>query len=189
RDDGAIVGASKIARDISDRKRAEEQADREHRRTAFLAQMADALSTSLDYEKTLKNVAALAVPALADWCAVDVVQEDGEIARLAVAHGDADKIELVREVRRRYEDPTAPHDVAQAIRTATPPRVPEITDDMIVASARGDQERVHLVRSLGLKSYMCVPLVVGGRALGAITLAAAASDRRYSEDDLPFPQD
>ena len=186
---GVVVGASKIARDISDRKRAQEQADRDHRRTAFLADIVDVLAKSLDYEETLKSVASLAVPTLADWSAVDIVQDDGEIARLAVEHVDAAKIELAMELRRRYEDPTAPHSAPQVIRTAVPALIAEITDEMIVAAARGDEDRIRLARSLGLTSYICVPLVVAGRAIGAITLATAESNRRFTEDDLRFAED
>lgn len=85
--DGAVIGASKIARDITDRKQAEATADREQRHTGFLAQIAEALSTSLDFEKTVANLATLAVPTIGDWCTVDIVQEDGEIARLATIVG------------------------------------------------------------------------------------------------------
>src|SRR5262249_16879054 len=132
RKNGVVVGASKIARDVTDRKRVEEQADKEHRRTVFLAEMGKVLSTSLDYEEPLKSVAALAVPSLADWCAVDIAQDDGEIARLAVTHVDSAKIDLARELRRRYEDPTAPYSVPQVIRTGVPALISDITDDMIV---------------------------------------------------------
>jgi PAS domain S-box-containing protein len=187
--DGAVIGASKIARDITDRKQAEAAADREQRHTAFLAQVAEALSTSLDVEKTLATLATLAVPTIGDWCAVDVVQEDGDIARLAVAHVDPAKAELAREVRRRYENPNAPYSVTQVIRTGTPAIISEITDDTIVTAARGDAERVRLFRLLGLTSYMCVPLVAGGRSLGALTLATAESGRRYTADDLKFAED
>ena len=187
--DGTVVGASKIARDITDWKQSQAAADREQRRTAFLAQMAEALSKSLDYEKTLANLATLAVPTIGDWCAVDMVQDDGEIARLAVAHVDPEKAELAREVRRRYDNPNAPYSVTQVIRTGTPAIISEITDDMIVAAARGDTERIRLFRLLGLTSYMCVPLVAGGRSLGALTLATAESGRRYTADDLKFAED
>ena len=187
--DGTVVGASKIARDITDWKQSQAAADREQRRTAFLAQMAEALSKSLDYEKTLANLATLAVPTIGDWCAVDMVQDDGEIARLAVAHIDPEKAELAREVRRRYDNPNAPYSVTQVIRTGTPAIISEITDDMIVAAARGDTERIRLFRLLGLTSYMCVPLVAGGRSLGALTLATAESGRRYTADDLKFAED
>src|SRR5262245_16035794 len=88
---GVVIGASKVARDISERRRVEELADREHRRTAFLGEMAARLSKSLDYQQTLKGIATLAVPSIADWSAIDMAQDDGQIARLAVAHVDNDK--------------------------------------------------------------------------------------------------
>jgi PAS domain S-box-containing protein len=184
-----VIGASKIARDISERKGADEAADRAHRRTTFLAHMAKQVSQSLDYTQTLKGIATAAVPGIADWCAVDMTQEDGQILRLAVAHVDEAKIELAKELRRRYEDPRAPYSVPYVIHTATAALVSDISDDMIVQSAHGDEEQVRLIRSLGLRSYMCVPLVTGGRAVGALTFATAESGRRYTEDDLRFAED
>jgi len=186
---GVVIGASKIARDISDRKKAEAEMQRASRQTAFLARMAATLSRSLDYQETLKGVANLAVPDIADWCAVDIVQEDGQIARLAVAHIDPAKIELARLVRERYEDATAFYSVPYVIRTGTPAIVPEITDEMIVAVAKGDKERIRLIRALGLMSYICVPLMARGRALGALTLASARSGRRYTDEDVHFAED
>ena len=189
RNDSVVIGVSKIARDISERKRAEEDADREHRRTVFLAEMARRLSKSLDSNQTLQGIAMAAVPDIADWCAVDMMQDDGQIARLAVAHTDEAKIELAKHVRERYEDPTAPYSAPYVIQTSTASLISDVTDDMIEASAQGDRERIDLVRKLGLRSYLCVPLIVAGRALGALTLATAESGRRYTDDDLRFAED
>jgi PAS domain S-box-containing protein len=186
---GVVIGASKIARDISDRKRAEAEAQRAHRQVVFLSRMAAALATSLDYEKTLKALAKLAVPDIADWCAIDIVRDDGKIERLAVAHVDPAKIELAKGVRERYEDPMSPNSVPYVIRTGIAAIVREITDDMIVAAAKGDDERVQRVRAFGLVSYICVPLTAGGRTLGALTLASAESGRRYTDDDRRFAED
>jgi len=186
---GTVIGASKIARDITDRKRAEEKADQERHRLAFLAQMAEALPRYLDYRKTLTAIATLAVPAIADWCAVDVVRDDGEIERLAVVNVDPARTETARAIALRYEDPTLPYSIRQVIRTATPVMIAEITDEMISAAAHGDQQRIEALRSLGLISYLCVPLMVSGRAFGALALATAESGRRYSNDDLRFAED
>ena len=190
RDDcGSVIGASKIARDVTERKRLEDDAAVQHRRTMFLERMTATLAKSLNYEQTLQEVAESTVPDIADWGAVDILQEDGEIARVGVAHLDPAKTELAVELRRRYEDPTAPYSVPQVIKTGTAALISDITDDMIVAAASGDRERIDLVRSLGLKSYLCVPLVSSGQTLGALTLATGLSGRRYKEDDLRFAED
>ena len=179
---GAIIGVSKIARDISEQKHASQRA-------AFLAEVGAVLAGSLEYLTTLKTVASLAVPSIADWCAVDVMTEERKLERLAVAHVDPDKIDLASTIRSRYEDPTSPYSPASVVRTGTPAMLREVSDDMIVAAARGDAERVALVRSLGLRSYIIVPLTARGRTLGALTLATAESGRLYTEDDFRFAQD
>jgi PAS domain S-box-containing protein len=179
---GAIIGASKIARDISEQKHASQRA-------AFLAETGAVLAGSLEYLTTLKTVANLAVPSIADWCAVDILTEERKLERLAVAHVNPEKINLARTVRSRYEDPTSPYSPASVVRTGTPAMLREVSDDVIVAAARGDAERVALVRSLGLRSYIIVPLTARGRTLGALTLATAESGRLYTEDDFRFAQD
>lgn len=103
---GRAIGVSKIVRDATERKRAEEAA-------RFLAEVNDVLASSLDYETTLASVARLAVPQLADWCAVHVTAEDGTIQQLALSHVDPAKVELARELQRRYlEDPNVPYSVS-----------------------------------------------------------------------------
>jgi PAS domain S-box-containing protein len=179
---GAIIGASKIARDISEQKRAGQRA-------AFLAEIGAVLADSLEYATTLKAVANLAVPAIADWCAVDILTEERKLERLAVSHVDPAKIDLARTIRSRYEDPSSPYSVAYVVRTGSPAMVKEVSDDMIKTAARGDEERLALVRSLGVRSYIIVPLTARGRTLGALTLATAESGRFYTDDDFRFAQD
>jgi PAS domain S-box-containing protein len=179
---GTIIGASKIARDISEQKRASQRA-------AFLADVGAVLADSLEYLTTLKTVANLAVPSIADWCAVDILTEERKLERLAVAHVDPAKIDLARTIRSRYEDPGSPYSAASVVRTGAPAIVKEVSDEMIVAAARGDAERAALIRSLGLRSYMIVPLTARGRTLGALTLATAESGRLYTDDDFRFAQD
>jgi PAS domain S-box-containing protein len=179
--DGRVVGASKIARDISEQQQ-------HTQRTAFLADVGTTLATSLDYESTLKAVANAAVPAVADWCAVDIVRDE-RVERLAVAHVDPRKVELATAIRDRYGDPDSPYSVETVVRTGRPVFIGAITDEMVLAAARGDEERIALVRSLGLRSYMCVPLIVAhGHTLGALTLATAESGRVYTERDLMFAE-
>jgi PAS domain S-box-containing protein len=181
-DDGNVVGASKIARDITERGRAAERA-------AFLAEVGAVLAGSLEYATTLKTVVNMAVPAIADWCAVDILTDERTLERLAVAHVDPAKIDLARAIQSRYQNPSSPYSAASVVRTGTPAIIKEISDDMIVASAHGDEERVALVRSLGLRSYIIVPLKARGRTLGAFTLVTAESGRVYNDDDFRFAQD
>lgn len=186
---GVIVGASKIARDITERRYAEARAEKAARREAFLANVTAALTRSLDYQQTLKTLANFAVPRIADYCAVDVVNEDGEIVRLAVAHVDPEKAETAQEVWARYDDPNASYSPQAIVRTGVPSFIPDITDAMIVKDAQGDEERVRLIRSLGVVSYLCVPMIAHDRTLGALTLANAESRTRYAEDDLHLAED
>jgi PAS domain S-box-containing protein len=185
---GVIIGASKIARDIRERKRAEAQAQRASRQTAFLARIAAVLGTSLDYEHALKAVANLAVPEIADWCAIDI-EESGEIRRVAVAHIDPSKIGLTRMFPERYDDPTPPCSVPHIVRTGTPTVIPEITEEVIASSTPGGREYLRLIRELGLRSFMCLPLVAHGRTVGALSLGTGESGRSYTEEDIGFAED
>ena len=187
--DGNVIGASKIARDISERKQAEEQLTRAAQRDGFLAQVTLTLTQSLDFEQTLRTVAAAATPAVADYCAVDVVNEEGELERLTVAHADPAKAHLAREVRAKYDDPEASASPQTVARTGVLSFIPEISDEMVVALAKGDPARLQKLRSLGLVSYICVPLIARDRVLGVLTMANAESGRRFTNDDVRLIQD
>ena len=149
------------------------------------------LASSLDYETTLANVAALVVPQLADWCVVDIVGEDGAIQRLAVAHEDPAKVERAQALIEKLPmDPDAPQGV---------PRGDPHTAARGAAGDRGRAARGALsaigptmleeLRELGLRSSMIVPLVARRRALGAITFVASESGRTYGEEDLAIALD
>lgn len=187
--DGTVIGASKIARDISDRKRAEQQAARTTQRDAFLANATLTLSNSLDYEETLGALSYLAVPYLGDYCAFDVVNTEGGIVRVATAHVVPGKAQAAEDLRARYDDDDASTSPRSVIRTRTKSFVREVTDQMIVASARGDEERLARIRSLGLVSYLCIPMMAHDRVLGAMTVANAESGRRFTDEDVRTAED
>jgi PAS domain S-box-containing protein len=168
--------------DIHEQKRAEES-------SRYLAEASAELAVVVDYESTLQKVANLAVPYFADWSAVDLADDDGTLRRLAVAHQNPDKIALVQELMREYPpDPQSPSGSLAVLRTGQPVIVGEITDDMLSQGAR-DERHLRLIRSLGLKSYICVPLVVSGNTLGVLTFATAESGRKYTEADLALAMD
>jgi PAS domain S-box-containing protein len=165
----------------------------EHRRTVeaqrFLVQASAVLSSSLDYHETLASVARLAVPTLADWCAVDIVEEGGVPRRLAVEHPDPAKIRLAYELERRYPpDPDSPRGLYNVLRTGEPELMAEIPEELVEQVARDERHRELLI-GLELRSYMVVPLVTRGRTLGAISFILAESGRRYGEADLQLAEE
>jgi len=155
---------------------------------AFLADATEELARSLDYESTLTNVARLAVPQIADWCAI-ALGVDGELRTLAVAHIDPEKVALAQEFQDRYPpDPEAPRGSYQVFRTGRSELTPEITDEMLEA-ADLEPEQLDMVRQLNLRSAMAVPLVANSRVLGVITWVAGDQGRRFDEQDLAFGED
>jgi signal transduction histidine kinase len=158
-------------------------------RAKFLAEAGAALANSLDYDETLRTIVRLAVPRVADWCALDIVGASGTLERLAAMHVDPAKIPLIQTIAERYGDSQSVYAPAHVVRTARPVLLSHIPDEMIVAAAKGDTERIALVRSLGLTSYICVPLIVRGGAMGTLSFVTAESGRRFTEDDLRFAED
>ena len=109
---------------------AAEQAMRE--RMTFLAEASELLASSLDYNRTLRRLAQLCVPALADWCAIDMLGPDGEVERLAVAHQDPDKVRWAYELQERYPpDPEPPAGVANVLRTGEAEFMPTIPQRLL----------------------------------------------------------
>jgi PAS domain S-box-containing protein len=171
-----------------EQRTAREAADHARRQARFLAEAGTVLSASLDDEATLKAVAELSVPALADWCAVDIVGDRGVLRRLAIAHVDPGKVELVWILRDRYEaDPNAPGGVHEVIRTGKPAFTARIPAEVLEA-ARDDEHR-RIIKELSPTSYMCVPMIAQGRAFGAITFVSAESGREYNDGDLRFARE
>lgn len=180
--DGQIIGASTIARDITARKR-REHADR------FLAEASTTLAASLDYETTLAAVARFAVPHFADWCSVDMLNEDGTVSRLAVAHVNPEKVAWARELEERYPaDPQEPRGVYQVLRTGQSEFYPAITDEMLVQVAR-DEEHLKILRQIGFQSAIAVPLKARGKTLGVITFVNSESARHHTQEDLTLAED
>jgi GAF domain-containing protein len=170
------------------RIQAKADADERSRQLQFLADASAELGSSLDVRSTLAKVADLAVPGLADWCAVDIV-ERGALTTLAVAHNDPAKVAWAWELQRRYPpDRNAASGVPQVVRTGVSELYDVISDDMLVAGAR-DEEHLRLSRELHLRSAIVVPLTVHDRVLGAITFVRAETGRSYGAADLSVAED
>ncbi len=167
---------------------AQDAATRQSTRLTFLADASTELASSLDYQTTLANVARLAVPTQADWCAIDLVV-DGRLHRLAVEHVDPAKVQLARDLAERYPaDPDAPTGAWHVMRTGRSQVIAEVTDEMLVAGAV-DDEHLRIARDLHLRSALTVPLVARERVLGVMTWVSAESERLYTEADLALAED
>src|SRR5262249_13897886 len=139
---------------------------------------------------TLATVANLAVPAIADYCTVDVIDPDTHaLVQAAIAHVDPAKTRLAWELARRYpRDPNATRGVAGVVRTGKAELYERIPAALLESGAR-DAEHLRILRELSLESAMIVPIRGRGRTFGAITFIHAGSGRRYTEDDLAFAED
>ncbi len=175
-----IVG---LTRDVTDRRRRDEA-------LAFRAEASAELAGSLDYERTLRRVARLAVPRLADCCVVDIVDEESDIHQLEIVHVDPEQEQLVRELEARYaSDPRlSSSPVGTVVREGRPLFLPSVSDAFLAEMARDRQHLVEL-RRLGLSSLMIVPLSARGRTAGALSFLAADSGRRYDAADLALAED
>lgn len=164
-------------------------AEQARERLAFLAEASDVLAGSLDYTSTLARVARLAVPKLADWCAVEVVDTDGTSRSYTVEHVDPAKVASAYQLRRDYPpDPDADIGSAAVVRTGQPQLISEITDEILASVAR-DERHLELMRQLSIRSLIVVPLSARGRTLGTLTLVSSDPERIFAEEDMGFAMD
>jgi PAS domain S-box-containing protein len=174
--------AINIIEDVTDAKDAE-------LRQRFLAEAGQLLASSLDYEQTLERVARMIVPRLADWCGVDMLDDKGDMVNVAVAHADPAKVEMAHELRERYPpDMDAATGVPAILRGGPAELYREIPDALLEQSAV-DEDHLRIIREVGFRSAMAVPMRLGTETLGAITLVTAESGRTFDEDDLAFAED
>jgi serine phosphatase RsbU (regulator of sigma subunit)/PAS domain-containing protein len=149
----------------------------------LLAEALRALSSSPELDDTLRAVADSTVPGLADWAGVDLVDERGDLRTVAVAHRDPEKVRLGWELRRHWPvDSDAASGLGAVARTGRPEITRDITDEMLVAGAR-DEEHLALLRRLGLRSTMIVPMTAGDEVVGTLSFASSTG-RRFDHEDL-----
>ncbi len=165
------------------RDRALQHAQEERERLAFLTSVGDTLSRSLDYRATLNELADVLIPEIADWYAVDLLQ-DGEIVNVAVWHRDPQKVQLAHDLRALIPQPfDAPAGTPKVIRTGEP-ELTETFSDELLENLGLEPDIVQIVRGLGLRCSMIVPLTARGRTFGSMTLVGAETHERFSPSDL-----
>ena len=165
-------------RDVTERER---HAAEQH----FLAEASSVLASSLDHAETLHSIARLAVPLLGDWCQVEVVERDGRIRHVAIAHRDAERERRMREIQRRH--PIAAHPAypsARVIETGEPWLENHISGQLLETLADGDADLLAEMRELAPASALAVPLVARGQRIGALLVARESGGRPYDADEV-----
>lgn len=170
-----------VIEDVTEQKRAAQQG-------SFLAHASNVLASSLDHQQTLKNVAQLAVPDVADWCAVDLIDEDGDRESVAVAHIDPSRLALAEQLRTYQPARLDPErGMGLIVRTGESMLYPYIPDETLVEAAVDDRH-LELLRAVGFRSALVVPMRIGTRTLGTLTLVTAESGRVLEQVDLELAE-
>lgn len=156
----------------------------------FLLDASRILAKSLDYKKTLKTIAKLCVPAVADWCSVDILDENGVVSQVAVSHVDAKKLEIAKEFRVRNPVNLKDDDsgVSKVIKTGKTVFYPYIDSDLLEKSIK-NPETLQFMKDLALRSIIIVPLSIKGEVKGAITFVASDSGGYYTNDDVVMAEE
>jgi PAS domain S-box-containing protein len=180
--DGNLKLVVNVIEDITQVKRAEMT-------QRLLARAGELLTSSLDYERTLQQVAELAVPQLGDWCTVSMPDGHGLVRIVAVAHADPEKVALARRIAEHYPTPAdTPSGAAQAIRDGDSVFINDIPDEMLDAVAQ-DDEHLELLRAIGMRGGLTVPMSAGGKNVGALSLISAESARHFTVADVELAQE
>jgi len=181
-----VVRTSELELALKKEQSARLEMNKNQLRLTFLTKSSNILASSLDYSETLKNVARMVTPEIADWCAIDEVEENGVLKRIVVSHVDPKKIEYAFELEQKYPtDPSAPQGIYEVMRTHKPELYAHIPDEILVTVAK-DQEHLRILRELGLKSAIIVPLISRDKIFGVLTLILSDSGRLFDENDLEF---
>jgi PAS domain S-box-containing protein len=192
-----------ISEDITEKKKLEEdrlkfiqseiekkESEKSQRRLNFLAEAGALLGSSLDFETLLKNLTHLAVPAIADWCAVDLIQPDRKIKQVAIAHADPTRAEWATAMKKKYDGHgQVTSGSGRVIETGEAEFLPEVTSKIIDSLVKSDEHRRD-IESIKFKSYICTPIKARGQILGALTLVTTdESNRSFTESDLQLAKD
>ena len=179
---GEVIGASKVARDVTQRKRTEEALQ-------FLADASASLAALIDRDSALQQAAASMVPFFADWCVVYALRPDGTIGSPASAHRDPAKQQLLREFLAEYPvDWESPSVTVRAWRTGHTQFIAQLTDEQLKKLGQNDKLMKSLW-SLNPRSVISVPMKIRERTIGVISFVLSDNGRPYTDSDVPLAED
>ena len=154
----------------------------------LLLETSKIIPSSLDYRTTLTNVAKAAVPVLADWCSIDIL-EGKDIQQLTLAHKDPQKVKWAKVIRKRFPiEKYSPLGIPNVIKTAKSELYPFVTDELLNRTVQ-DKRFISLIKKMGIKSVMLVPIIIGKKAIGAISFVSTQRGRYYTETDLAMAEE
>lgn len=181
-DSGKPAYMAGVSVDITRQKRSEQN-------SKFLAHASNELAQLIDPQSTLERLAYLAVPFFADWCAIDMLDGKDDLRRVAVAHAEPSKVKLALEIHHRFPpDPKSSQGIWSVVRSGRPQMIHELTDELLTQYIK-DPERLAVMREVGIRSFLSVPLTAHGKTTGVITFFAAESGRRYEQADLEMAEE
>lgn len=180
--DGRVIAIHYILEDVTEQKHTENN-------IRLMSRASRQFSASLDYRKTLNNIANMVVPDVADWCAIELLDETGQLRQVAVAHKDPKKVAWAKQLRQKQGDPDmdAPTGGPNVIRTGKAEFYPVITDEMLQAAVT-DPEQLELMRSIGFSSAITVPMRLNDEPIGVLSFISAEGRIHYDETDVKLAQ-
>ncbi|MCW3058865.1 MAG: multi-sensor signal transduction histidine kinase [Capsulimonas sp.] len=169
---------------------ARQHAELVQRRMVFLVRASAVLNETLAFEKTLHDLAHLVTPELSDYAQVAIVNSNGAVERIAVAHESPEREAIIHEFYTCYPpDPAMPSPITTAIATGQIQHIQEITDEMFQKAAT-NAHHLSLLRQLALTSTLTIPLITREKTLGAMTFAMSSeSGRDFRPDLIDFLQE
>jgi two-component system CheB/CheR fusion protein len=184
---GTIDGAIVAVLDIHQMKRSVLAAEEATRAATMLSQASALLASSLDYETTLESLARLSTAEFADWCAVDLVNDDGSIRHLTVSHANPVLRDLVLQFQQAaFSEPERAPGAPQALRLRKSVLLTDIAEWRLTG-IQPEAKITQLIGALGVRSLISVPLIVRDKVLGTTTFSS--SRRRYEAADLQLAEE
>lgn len=184
------ISTSRLKRSLSQHQaQLEKKVQSRTKQLAFLSNASKRLASSLDYKTTINEIAKLAVPDIADFCIVHMLEMGGRIERVALRHRDPVKVQLIEQIESKYPSPPdAPAGWTKVMRTGESNLLPHIPKELIRKVAYNKEHEMMLL-ALGAHSSMSVPIKMHGAVIGTITLTSAESERVFDEEDLALAEE